>query len=77
MQTPNQNYINQIVKKALKEDLSPLGDITTKLLINKKSKAKIIAKQNGVIAGLNFCKSAFKLMGRETIFTKKLKMEKK
>ena len=70
MQTPNQNYINQIVKKALKEDLSPLGDITTKLLINKKSKAKIIAKQNGVIAGLNFCKSAFKLMGRETIFTK-------
>ena len=71
MQTPNQNYINQIVKKALKEDLSPLGDITTKLLINKKSKAKIIAKQNGVIAGLNFCKSAFKLMGRETIFTKK------
>ena len=77
MQTPNQNYINQIVKKALKEDLSPLGDITTKLLINKKSKAKIIAKQNGVIAGLNFCKSAFKLMGRETIFTKKIKDGKK
>ena len=64
MQTPNQNYINQIVKKALKEDLSPLGDITTKLLINKKSKAKIIARQNGIIAGLDFCKAAYKLIGK-------------
>ncbi len=77
MQTLNQNYINKIVKQALKEDLSPSGDITSKLIINKKSKAKIIAKQNGIVAGLNFCKSAFKLVGNETIFIKKVEDGKK
>ena len=71
----NQNYINSIVKQALKEDLKPSGDITTKLINfkNKKIKAKIIAKQNGVIAGLDFCRAAFKLVGKESIFTSKVK----
>jgi nicotinate-nucleotide pyrophosphorylase (carboxylating) len=71
----NQNYINSIVKQALKEDLSPNGDITTELINfkNKKIKAKIIVKQNGVIAGLDFCKAAFKLIGKETIFINKVK----
>ena len=71
----NQNYINSIVKQALKEDLRPNGDITTKLISfkNKKIKAKIIAKQNGVIAGLDFCRAAFKLVGKESIFTSKVK----
>ena len=71
----NQNYINSIVKKALKEDLRPNGDITTKLISfkNKKTKAKIIAKQNGVIAGLDFCKAAFKIIGKESVFISKVK----
>ena len=75
MSKVNQNYINSIVKQALKEDLRPNGDITTELISfkNKKIKAKIIAKQNGVIAGLNFCKAAFKLTGKETIFINKVK----
>ena len=30
-----------------------------------------------VIAGLDFCKAAFKLIGKETSFKTKLKMEKK
>ena len=70
----NQTYINSVVKKALEEDLKPYGDITTKLIQSKdkKVKAKIIAKQNGVIAGLDFCKAAFKLIGKETIFIKKV-----
>jgi nicotinate-nucleotide pyrophosphorylase (carboxylating) len=70
-----QKYINTIVKKALDEDLKPLGDITTKLISfkNKKAKAKIIAKQNGVIAGLEFCKTAFKIIGKETNFVSKVK----
>ena len=70
----NQKYINLIVKKALEEDLKPRGDITTKLIksLNKKVKAKIIAKQDGVIAGLEFCKTAFRLIGRETVFSKKI-----
>ena len=70
----NQNYINSIVKQALKEDLRPNGDITTKLISfkNKKTKAKIIAKQNGVVAGIDFCKAAFKIIGKESIFSKKI-----
>jgi len=75
VQKLNQKYINSIVKKALDEDLKPRGDITTNLisLKNRKSKAKIIAKQNGVIAGLDFCKAAFKLIGKESIFKAKIK----
>ena len=75
MQAFNQKYIYSVVKKALREDLEPNGDITTQILKNKntKIKAKIIAKQNGVIAGLIFCKTAFKLIGNETIFSSKVK----
>ena len=75
MQKLNQKYIISVVKKALDEDLKPMGDITTKLikLSNKKIKAKIIAKQNGVIAGIAFCKQAFKLIGKESIFKSKIK----
>ena len=71
----NQKYINNIVKKALDEDLKPFGDITTNLIDfqNKKIKGKIVARQNGIIAGLNFCKAAFKLVGKETIFLSKIK----
>ena len=75
MQRLKQKYIHTIVKKALDEDLKPLGDITTNLVSfkNKKAKAQIIAKQNGIIAGLDFCRSAFKLVGKETVFTSKIK----
>ena len=75
MQKINQKYIISVVKKALDEDLRPMGDITTKLIkfSNKKIKAKIIAKQNGVIAGIAFCKQAFKLIGKESIFKSKIK----
>jgi nicotinate-nucleotide pyrophosphorylase (carboxylating) len=75
VQKLNKKYIHTVVKKALDEDLKPLGDITTNIISfkNKKIKAKIIAKQNGVIAGLELCKAAFKLIGKETIFTNKIK----
>ena len=75
MQKLNQSYIKSLVKKALDEDLKPRGDITTKLIKfkNKKVKAQIIAKQNGIISGLDFCKTAFKLVGTETVFVRKVK----
>ena len=71
----NQNYIHTIVKQALNEDLKPFGDITTNLISfkNKKIKAKIIAKQNGVIAGLDFCRAAFTIAGKESVFISKVK----
>ena len=74
VQRINQKYINSVVKKALEEDLNPRGDITTSLIAskNKKIKAQIIAKQEGIIAGLEFCKAAFKLIEQETVFIKKI-----
>ncbi|MDC0952737.1 carboxylating nicotinate-nucleotide diphosphorylase [Pelagibacteraceae bacterium] len=75
MQKLNQSYIKSVVKKALDEDLKPRGDITTNLIKfkNKKAKAQIVAKQDGIIAGLDFCKTAFKLVGKKTIFISKVK----
>ncbi len=79
MQRINQKYINNLVLKALKEDLKPNGDITTKLL-NSKNKivqAKIISKQNGIISGIDFCKAAFKLLERKSKFSPRIKDGKK
>ena len=75
----NQKYINSTVKSALNEDLKPYGDITTKLnnFKKKNSKAKIIAKQNGIIAGLDFCKTAFKIIDKNIKFKTKIKDGKK
>ena len=79
MQKINQKYINNLVLKALEEDLKPNGDITTKLLNskNKIDQAKIISKQNGIISGINFCKAAFKLLERKSKFLQRIKDGKK
>jgi len=79
VQKINLKYINNLVLKALEEDLKPNGDITTKLL-NSKNKivqAKIISKQSGIISGINFCKAAFKLLERKSKFSQKIKDGKK
>ena len=75
----NQKYINSVVRKALLEDMSPNGDVTTDLIFakNKIINAKIIAKQSGIISGLDFCKTAFKIIGKETVFKTKIKDGKK
>ena len=79
MQKINQKYINNLVLKALEEDLKPNGDVTTGLL-NSKNKivqAKIISKQSGIISGINFCKAAFKLLERKSKFLQRIKDGKK
>ena len=75
MQKINQKYINNVVSKALAEDLVPNGDITTKLLNskNEKIKAKIISKQEGIISGLDFCKAAFRLIEKKSKFIPKIR----
>ena len=79
MQKINQKYINNLVLKALEEDLKPNGDVTTKLLNsrNKIVQAKIISKQSGIISGINFCKAAFKLLERKSKFLQRIKDGKK
>ena len=71
MQKLNRLYIKSVVKKALEEDLRPRGDITTSLINSKNKiiKAKIIAKQDGIIAGLDFCKTAFLEVSSRDAFT--------
>ena len=62
----------------MSEDLSPSGDITTKLIKNnKKIKAKIISNQNCVIGGLNFAKESFKYSDKKINFKAKTKDGKK
>ena len=79
MQRINQKYINNLVLKALKEDLKPNGDITTKLLNSKNKivKAKIISKQSGIISGIDFCKASFKLLERKCKFLARIRDGKK
>ena len=73
MQKINQKYIKSIVYQALREDLSPSGDITTKNIINKNITAKIIAGQHCIVGGLNFAKEAFKISDKKIIFKTKIK----
>ena len=77
MQKINQKDIKSIVKQTLKEDLRPYGDITTRVIKNKKVTAKIIAGQNCVVGGLNFAKIAFKISDKKIIFIAKTKDGKK
>ena len=73
MQKINQKYIKTIVGQALREDLRPCGDITTRMIINKKVTAKIIAGQKCIIGGLNFAKEAFKISDKKISFKAKTK----
>ena len=73
MQKINQKYIKSVVYRALREDLSPSGDITTKNIINKNITAKIIAGQNCIVGGLGFAKEAFKISDKKIIFKTKIK----
>jgi len=72
VQKINNKYIKSIVHRALKEDLKPSGDITSKNINNKKVSAKIIAGQNCIIGGLSFAKEAFKISDKNVIFKIKI-----
>ena len=73
MQKINNIHIKSIVHQALREDLKPSGDITTKNIKNKKIIANIVAGQNCVVGGLNFAKQAFKILDKKIIFNLKTK----
>ena len=73
MEKINQKYIKTIVQQSLREDLRPSGDITTRIIRNKKITAKIIAGQNCIVGGLNFAKIAFKISDKKITFIAKTK----
>ena len=60
------NFIRDVCKSALNEDLYPSGDISSKLLKNNiKKKVKLISNQAGIIGGLEFVKQTFKLLDKK------------
>lgn len=61
--------LRKIVEEALEEDIG-FGDITTECIIpeNMKSKAIIIAKEEGVLAGLPLVKEVFKALDESVSF---------
>ena len=65
-------HIDDIISAALKEDM-PFGDITTDSLIDDGSMsiAQIIARENGIIAGLYIAKRVFELLDASTDFEPK------
>ena len=70
----NNNFIKNVVKLALNEDLYPSGDITSYLIKNNiKKKAKLISNQNGIIGGLKFANQTFKLIDKKIKFKLKKK----
>ena len=70
----SKKYIYKICKEALKEDLYPSGDITSKLLNNtNKIKAKIVSNSSGIIGGLDLAKQTFKIADKKILFKIKKK----
>ena len=65
----NKNFINNVVKLALNEDLYPSGDITSSLIKNNKViKLKLISNQKAIIGGLKFAKQTFQLIDKKIKF---------
>ena len=70
----SKEFIRNIVKLALNEDLYPSGDITSALIKNNKViTVKLLSNQNAVIGGLLFAKQAFAIIDRNIKFIIKKK----
>ena len=70
----SKKYVYKICKEALKEDLYPSGDVTSKLLNNKKKiRAKIISNSSGIIGGLDLAKQTFRIVDKKILFKIKKK----
>ena len=70
----NKDFIRNITKQALNEDLYPSGDITSSLVKNHKViKFKLLSNQNAIIGGLLFAKHAFNLVDNKIKFIIKKK----
>ena len=69
----NKNFIRNICKLALNEDLYPSGDITSNLLKSERKKVKLISNQSSVVGGIEFAKQTFKLIDKKIKFLVKKK----
>ena len=69
-----QNYIDDIIITALKEDINYI-DVTTDYLIddNSVSEAYYVAKDDGVLCGIDIAKRVFMLLDDSIVFETKIK----
>ena len=67
-------FIRTTCRLAIKEDMYPLGDITSNLLgNNSKKKMKLITNENCIIGGLEFAKQVFNQIDKKIKFVVKKK----
>jgi nicotinate-nucleotide pyrophosphorylase (carboxylating) len=64
--------VEQAVAAALEEDLGHAGDITTVAIIpaDARGKAAIVAREEGIVAGLDLAEAAFRILDPEVKFTR-------
>jgi nicotinate-nucleotide pyrophosphorylase (carboxylating) len=64
--------VEQAVAAALDEDLGQAGDITTDAIIPPDAigKAEIVARKEGVVAGLDLAEAAFRILDPDVTFTR-------
>jgi nicotinate-nucleotide pyrophosphorylase (carboxylating) len=64
--------VEQVVGAALDEDLGQAGDITTDAIIpaDGRGKAAIVAREEGIVAGLDLAEAAFRILDPEVKFTR-------
>jgi len=67
----NKLIVDDIIKRTLQEDM-PFGDVTTDNLIDDEaiSKAELIAKEEGVVAGLDIAARVFEILDDKVVFNK-------
>ncbi|NNM57969.1 carboxylating nicotinate-nucleotide diphosphorylase [Acidocella sp.] len=66
--------VEQAVREGLLEDLGRAGDITTEAVVPPERQAvcTLVARDPGVVAGLDFARAAFALIDRSIVFNAKL-----
>src|SRR5665647_1965143 len=69
MEKPDKQYIKNLIEQALKEDIGN-GDITTNALIPDAmvSTATMVAKANGIIAGMEVAEEVFRFLSPEIVW---------
>jgi nicotinate-nucleotide pyrophosphorylase (carboxylating) len=69
MEKPDKQYIKNLIEQALKEDIGD-GDITTDALIPDAmtSTATMVAKANGIIAGMEVAEAVFRFLSPEIVW---------
>ena len=69
MKSINKKELERIIDAAFKEDIGS-GDVTTNRIVpkNRNAKAYFLAKEDGIIAGLNIAKNVFRKLNKKIIW---------